>query len=196
MSTQINQIIEVFKDGEWKYVPVAANVTQDTNCLQKFGSVRDIFACRWYDADKYIHNGVPEDISKLAREAMIYDDQDFITSGACWISAIQLEALIESLREKFTNEIDKLCEAKMKTDITERLVRIEDYLRHPNVQKDAIETCEDLENDVDYVQEELEEAMWAWVCLESNWSEIKAHVDYFTSGEYQFGDIRVIMFVS
>ena len=84
----------------------------------------------------------------------------------------------------------------MKTDITERLVRIEDILRYPNVQKDAIKTGEDLENDVDYVQEELDDTMWAWVCLESNWSEIKAHVEYFTSGEYQFGDIRVIMFVS
>lgn len=196
MSTQINQIIEVFKDGKWQYVPVAANVTQDTNCIQKCGSVRDIFAYKWYDAGNYIQNSVPEDISKLAREAMIYDDQDFITSGACWISAAQFEALIDSLREKFIGKIDKLCEAKMKTDITERLVRIEDYLRYPNVQKDAIDTCEDLENDVDYVQEELEDAMWAWVCLESNWSEIKAHVEYFTSGEYKFGDIRVIMFVS
>lgn len=196
MSTQINQIIEVKKDGKWQYVPVAENVTQDTNCIQKCGSVRDLFAYKWYGADNYLHNGVPEDISKPAREAMIYDDQDFITSGSCWISSAQFEALIDSLREKFISKIDKLCEEKMKTDITERLVRIEDYLRYPNVQKNAIDTCEELESDVDYVQEELEDAMWAWVCLESNWSEIKAHVEYFTSGEYQFGDIRVIMFVS
>lgn len=196
MSTQINQIIEVKKDGKWQYVPVAENVTQDTNCIQKCGSVRDLFAYKWYGAENYLHNGVPEDISKPAREAMIYDDQDFITSGSCWISSAQFEALIDSLREKFISKIDKLCEEKMKTDITERLVRIEDYLRYPNVQKNAIETREELENDVDYVQEELEDAMWAWVCLESNWSEIKAHVEYFTSGEYQFGDIRVIMFVS
>jgi hypothetical protein len=197
MSTSINQIIEVRKDGKWQYVPLAAVLTENNNTLQKCGSVRDLFAYKWYGADNYLQSGVPEDISKEAREAMVYEDQDFIGSGACWISAAQFEALTEELRSKAVQASEKVTEAKMKCDITERLVRIEDILlRVPDEQKPESEDFEKLEDEVDYLQDDLEDAVWAWVNLERNWAEITAYVEYFTSGDYSMSDIRVIMFVS
>jgi uncharacterized UPF0160 family protein len=197
MSTSINQIIEVYKDGKWQYVPLAKKVTQDNNCLQKCGSVRDIFAYKWHNADSFIQCGVPEDISKLAREAMIYDDQDFITSGACWISAAQYEALTEEIRQKYLNTIEKLSNAKLKDEVTKRLDKIEGLIKELNgkIGVDEPERNED-DSEVEWIQEELEDMMWAWVNMERNWAEIEAYVSYFTNDDYRMSDIRVIMFVS
>lgn len=197
MSTSINQIIEVRKDGKWQYVPVVQNPTENTDSLQKGGSVRDIFAYKWYDAENYIQSGVPEDISKKAREAMIYEDQDFITSGACWISAAQFEALTEELRQKFLTTIEKLTAARMKDNVTKRLDDIEALLKyHFESKKPTEKKSEDEESDEDWLQEEFEDIMWTWVNLESNWAEIESYVSYFTNDDYRVSDIRVIMFVS
>ena len=197
MSTSINQIIEVRKDGKWQYVPVVQNPTDNTDSLQKCGSVRDIFAYKWYDAENYIQSGVPEDISKKAREAMIYEDQDFITSGACWISAAQFEALTEELRQKFLTAIEKLTAARMKDNVTKRLDDIEALLKyHFENEKPAEKKSEDEESDEDWLQEEFEDTMWAWVNMENNWAEIRSYVSYFTNDDYSVSDIRVIMFVS
>lgn len=191
MSTSINQIIEVRKDGKWQYVPLAANVTQENNCLQKCGSVRDLFAYKWHDANNYLQSGVPEDISKLAREAMVYDEQDYITSGACWISAAQFEALTDDLRQKYNALCAKMVEARLKDNISKRLDKIEEALKIA----EKTEYSEE-ETDVEYIAEELEDVMWSWVNLERNWAEIEAYVSYFTNDDYRMSDIRVIMFVS
>jgi hypothetical protein len=201
MSTSINQIIEVYKDGKWQYVPLAKKVTQDNNCLQKCGSVRDIFAYKWHNAGSFIQCGVPEDISKLAREAMIYDDQDFITSGACWISAAQYEALTEEIRQKFFMSIEKVTTTKMKDDMTKRLDSIEAMLKFhlendKNAKKELAAKANEEDNDEDWMKEEMEDLMWAWVNMERNWAEIEAYVSYFTNDDYKMSDIRVIMFVS
>lgn len=197
MSTSINQIIEVRKDGKWQYVPVVQNPTDNTDSLQKCGSVRDIFAYKWHNAENYIQSGVPEDISKKAREAMIYEDQDFITSGACWISAAQFEALTEELRQKFLTTIEKLTAARMKDNVTKRLDDIEALLKyHFENEKPAEKKSEDEESEEDWMQEEFEDAMWAWVNMENNWAEIRSYVSYFTNDDYSVSDIRVIMFVS
>ncbi len=203
MSTSINQIIEVYKDGKWQYVPLANTFSQENNTLQKCGSIRDLFAYKWHGADKYMQSGVPEDISKLAREAMIYDDQDYITSGSCWISAAQIEALADTLRQNYANIVDKLIAARKKNDITDRLDKIENALAvhifgktNNEIKKDMGVEEDGYDEDEEYIQEELEEAMWAWVNLERNWAEIEAYVSYFTNDDYRMSDIRVIMFVS
>lgn len=195
MSTQINQIIEVRINGEWKYVPVAAQVTEQTDCLVKYGSVRDLFAYHWHGAENYMNAGVPEDISKAAREAMIYQSEDYIHSGACWISWPQYEALTEALREKFLVTIEKLGNAKLESKLNQRLKSLEDMVSKLTQTKLEKETEEEYEEE-EYIREELEDAMWAWCCAEKNMGEIDAHVDYFTSGEYSPNDIRVIMYVS
>jgi hypothetical protein len=197
MSTSINQIIEVYKDGKWQYVPLVKNLTELNDTIQKCGSIRDIFAYKWYNADTYIQGGVPNDISKQAREAMIYEDEDFINSGACWISAAQYEALTEEIRQKYLNTIEKLSNAKMKDNVSKRLGSIERLIKELKGKTDIEEPEDDEEEtDADWIQEELEDLMWAWVAMERNWAEILAYVSYFTSDDYRESDIRIIMFVS
>lgn len=203
MSTSINQIIEVRdkKTGKWMYVPVVAEPTEMTDSLQHCGSVRDVFAYKWYGAESYIQTGVPEDISKAAREAMIFDSEDYISSGACWISAPQFEALTEEIRQKFLMSIEKVTTAKMKDDMTKRLDSIEAMLKFhlendKNAKKELAAKADEEDNDEDWMKEEMEDLMWAWSNLERNWAEIEAYVSYFTSDDYSPSDIRVIMFVS
>ena len=211
MSTSIQQIIEVKVCGNWIYVPLADKVTDHTNTIDKCGSVRDLFAHKWYDAENYINQGVPEDISKEAREAMIYEDHDFITSGACWISWQQYEALSESLRNKMLDAMDRLSRFKSETNISKRLDKIENALAihifgksNDEIKKD-IGTDQD-ENDCmdeDYYREELDEYMWAWCCAERNMAEIETYIDRFFNQDYPYPDfpgmasgVRIIMYVS
>jgi hypothetical protein len=191
MSTSINQIIEVRKDGKWQYVPSSKTVTDETSSMQHCGTVRDLFAYKWWDADDYLNCGVPEDISKAAREAMIYGDEDYVESGACWISATQFEALTEHIRQKFLDKMNQLADAKKDGEILTRLTAIERYLNHDDAPQET-----DNEEEIDWIAEEMEDLMWAWVNLERNWAEIEALVNYATDGEYHQNDIRVVMFVS
>ena len=201
MSTTISQIIEVRIDGQWKYVPVATHVTDTTDALCKYGSVRDFFAHKWYGVESFIHYGVPEDISKRAREAMIYQDEDFINSNPCWIDLSQYEAFAEKLREQVNTQIEKLVQAKIDTKITKRLDNLESMLKdmRDGQKKSSKKTSEsecDSEEEEDYIREELEDIMWAWSAAESNIAEIEAYAQYMSDQEAKYDDIRVIMYVS
>lgn len=202
MSTQINQIIEVRVDGRWMYVPVAREVTDRTDCLCKCGGVRDLFAYKWHGAEDMMNLGVPEDISKKAREAMIYGDEDFINSGTCWITWTQYEALAENLHQKMLVQIEKLVSARMETKITEKLDRIEKMLLSTTqtlpdapASKEPVEDAEE-DHSEEYIQDELDDLKWIWVAAERNMAEIEALVSHFTNDDYRTSDIRVIMYVS
>lgn len=205
MSSSLQQIVEVRLDGKWTYVPLASEVN-DQNCsIYIQGSVRDLFAFKWNGAEKYMNFGVPEDISKEAREAMIFEDEDYIESGACWITWQQYEALSESLRQKMLSDIDRIVESKSKNSLSERLSRIESILGQMNgTHQDKEEKeIEDTYCNEEYAREDLEDHMWAWVSAERNMGEIEAYVDRFLEQDHWREDfpgmelgVRVIMYVS
>ena len=207
MSTSIQQIIEIRVNGKWTYVPLASTVTDMNNTIGKCGSVRDLFAYRWHNAEDYMNFGVPEDISKEAREAMIFQDEDYINSGACWISWQQYNALSESLRQKMMNDIERIVSAKMDCDISKRLSRIESILAKEQDQildgAEGEQETEDPDCAEKYIREEMEDHMWAWVSVERNMGEIEAYIDRFLEQESHRDDFpgmdagaRIIMYQS
>lgn len=211
MSTSVHQIIEVNVGGKWVYVPLADEITDDTSTIDHCGSIRDLFVCKWYGAEDYINNGIPDDISKAAREAMIYKDEDFVDRGSCWISWQQYEALSESLRKKTIDTMDKIARVRSESGLSKRLDKIENALTihifgrsKDDIEKDmGTDRDENDWMDDDYYREELEDHMWAWCCAERNMAEIEAYIDRFFNQAYPYPDfpgmasgVRIIMYVS
>lgn len=198
MSTAICQIIEVRRDGRWERVPLSDDCTDDNECLEMYGSVRDMFAGKWYDSDKFMNSGVPDDISKEAREAMVYRDEDFISCGACWISMSEYESLSESLRQKVLADIERLVAARRESRVSDRLRNIEKMVSEIAGKVCSSEDAEDDESESEcYIREDLEDHMFAWEAAERNIAEIGAYVNRFT-GDWcpNCSDVRVVMYVS
>ena len=194
MSRYTHQIIEIKVNGKWQYVPVYKTTDQDHNTLIRCGFVRDVLTGDWYDGDKYTQRGVPEDITKLGREAFVYNDEDYITCNPRHITREAYNALIEHLEENLNRAKEKLFNARIETDLSKRISNLERLIEQMSGKKPTGDKPSETESDYDelvYCEEDYNDALYAYTALCENLAEITALAE-MQSDEIE--DLRVIMF--
>ena len=185
MSRYTHQIIEIKVNGQWQYVPVYKHTDDDHNALSHCGFLRDMFGGGLYGADKYLKHGVPNDITKTSREAMIYGDEDYVTCHPVWLTKTDYENLIEYLEQELEKSMEKLFSVREKSEILKRLDKLENKITGTVSGEEDTDECDD------YYLDDYHDALWIYTCARENLAEIQTLANYQTD---KIEDLRIIMF--